>query len=78
MPNVCSIAGRGRGGNMARLTNQVIYSNGRYRILPLVTLLVLVDAGGKRVATFDPHDVESAVYEVDRLAEMDGVLAHCS
>jgi hypothetical protein len=28
--------------------------------------------------TFDPHEIEAAVAEVDRMAEGDGIFAHAS
>jgi hypothetical protein len=54
-----------------------IYQNGRYRILPLVTLLIL-EVDGRRLDTFDSAEIEAAVTEVDRLAAAEGNLAHCS
>lgn len=55
----------------------VVYSNGRYRVVPLVTLL-RIEVDGRVLQTVGPEDLELAVQEVDRLAEGDGCFAHCS
>ena len=62
---------------MPKLTNQIIYANGRYRIVPLVTLLS-VEVDGRKLQTFEVEEIENAVSEVDRLAESDGCFAHAS
>jgi hypothetical protein len=59
------------------LTNQIIYANGRYRVVPLVTLLQ-VQVGGRALQTFGVDEIEDAVATVDRLAEGDGVFCHAS
>ena len=60
---------------MPKLTSQTIYKNGRYQLVPLVTLLaIMVD--GRRLQVFDVAEVDHAVYEVDKLAESDGEFAH--
>jgi hypothetical protein len=58
------------------MTSQVIYSNGRVRLV-LVTRLML-EVEGRVVQTFDPWQVDEAVAEVDRMAESDGCFAHAS
>lgn len=60
---------------MPKLTNQIIYANGRYRIVPLVTLL-RVEVDGRRLQEFEVDEIETAVETVDRLAEGDGVFCH--
>ena len=60
------------------MQTQVIYSNGRFRVLPLVTRLMVAVEGGKVLQTFDPWEIEQAVAEVDRMAEGDGVFAHAT
>ena len=60
---------------MPKLTNQIIYANGRYRVVPLVTLLS-VEIEGRKLQTFGVDEIETAVETVDRLAEGDGVFAH--
>lgn len=56
---------------------QVIYSNGRYRVVPQITLL-RIEVDGRVLQTVGAEDIEHAVSEVDRLAENDGCFAHCS
>lgn len=60
---------------MPKLTNQIIYANGRYRVVPLVTLL-RVEVEGRTLQTFDVDEIEQAVATVDQLAEGDGVFCH--
>jgi hypothetical protein len=62
---------------MPKLTNQIIYSNGRFRVVPLVTLL-RVEVDGRALQTFDVDQIEEAVATVDQLAEGDGVFVHAS
>jgi hypothetical protein len=59
------------------MPTQTIYENGRFRVTPLVTRL-LIEVDGKVVQTLDPWDVERAVAEVDRMAEGDGQFVHAS
>ena len=59
------------------MQTQVIYSNGRFRVLPYVTHL-MIEVEGRVLQTFDPHEIEAAVAEVDRMAEGDGIFAHAS
>ena len=56
---------------------QIIYANGRYRVVPLVTLLAL-EVEGRRLQTFGVEEIERAVAEVDLMAESDGVMSHVS
>lgn len=57
------------------MQTQAIYTNGRFRVMPLVTLLS-VEVDGRRLQLFDVGEIEDAVAEVDTLAERDGVTAH--
>lgn len=57
------------------INTQVIYKNGRYQLVPLVTLLAIV-VDGRRLQTVGVEDVDLAVQEIDRLAESDGCFAH--
>ena len=59
------------------MQTQVIYSNGRFRVMPYVTHL-MIEVEGRVVQTFDPQEIEQAVAEVDRMAEGDGLYAHAS
>jgi hypothetical protein len=56
---------------------QTIYSNGRFSVVPLVTLLCL-EVEGRRLQTFAIEEIEQAVAEVDRMAESDGLFAQVS
>ena len=52
---------------------QTIYERGRYRLVPLVTLLA-VEVDGRRLGlTYDIDEVDRAVMDVDELALRDGV-----
>jgi hypothetical protein len=52
---------------------QTIYERGRYRVVPLVTLLA-VEVDGRRLGlTYDIDEVDRAVMDVDELALRDGV-----
>ena len=62
---------------MPNFKMQVIYSNGKYRVVPLVTLLC-VEVEGRRLQTFSVEEIEQAVATVDHLAEGDGHFAHAS
>ena len=51
---------------------QTIYERGRYRVVPLVTLLA-VEVDGRRLGCYDIDEVDRAVMDVDELALRDGV-----
>ena len=56
------------------MKSQVIYANGRYRVVPLVTLLV-VEIEGRRLQTFGVEEIDLAVRTVDEMAESEGCYA---
>ena len=60
------------------MPTQTIYENGRFRVTPLVTRLMIEDEGGKVLQTLNPWEIEQAVAEVDRMAEGDGQFAHAT
>lgn len=51
---------------------QTIYKRGRYRVVPLVTLLA-VEVDGRRLGMYDVEEVDKAVQDVDELALRDGL-----
>ncbi len=53
-----------------------IYKNGRVRLIPHVTLLRIEVDGKVLPGTYDPRDVETAISDVDRMAEEFGEFAH--
>lgn len=53
-----------------------IYQNGRYKVVPQVVSLKVVDNKGRTLQEFRPSEVELAVETVDEMAERDGVLCH--
>jgi hypothetical protein len=57
------------------INTQIIYDNGRYRVVPLVTLLAL-EGGGRRLGIYGVEDVDKAVMDADAMAERDGMYAH--
>ena len=59
------------------MQTQVIYANGRFRVMPYVTHL-MIEVEGRVLQTFEPQEIEAAVAEVDRMAEGDGCFAHAT
>lgn len=53
-------------------TEQTIYTNGRYKVVPLIRGYVVKGADGMVIQTFAPDEIVTAVETVDEMAHGDG------